>query len=141
MDGMKLEMTNLQAIAAKLIAEGKVCDLAHAHVSTQTETGTEIAPLIRQIGDTSIAKIDRLLAELQEAKSYLLSEEERIERETVRFTNLAQMTSFTAKIIFDTVSQWHPASTQQHASEVTAASTGDDIGAPRAPPENIGEMV
>jgi hypothetical protein len=126
---MKLEMTNFRAMAANLVAEGEVCDLAHADVSTQTETGTEIAPLIQQIGDTSIAEIDRLIAELQEAKSYLQSEGERIEREMVRYTNLTQMASFTAKIIFDAISQWHPASNQQNASEVTAASTEDDIGA------------
>ena len=126
---MKLEMTNFRAVAANLVAEGQVCDVAHADVSTQTETGTEIAPLIQQIGDTSIAEIDRLIAELQEAKSYLQSEGERIEREMVCYTNLTQMASFTAKIIFDAISQWHPASNQQNASEVTAASTEDDIGA------------
>src|SRR6478736_1873495 len=126
---MKPEMTNFRALAANLVAEGEVCDLAHADVSTKAETGTEIAPLIQQIGDTSIAEIDRLIAELQEAKSYLQSEGERIEREMVRYTNLTQMASFTAKIIFDAISQWHPASNQQNASEVTAASTEDDIGA------------
>jgi len=115
-------------MAANLVAEGEVCDLAHADVSTQTETGTEIAPLIQQIGDTSIAEIDRLIAELQEAKNYLQSEGERIEREMVRYTNLTQMASFTAKIIFDAISRWHPASNQQNASEVTTASTEDDIG-------------
>jgi hypothetical protein len=127
---MKLEMTNFRALAANLVVEGEVCDLAHAEVSTQTETDTtEIAPLIQQVGATSIAEIDRLIADLQEAKSYLQSEGERIERETVRYTNLTQMASFTAKIIFDAISQWHPASNQQNASEVTAASTEDAIGA------------
>jgi hypothetical protein len=128
---MKLEMTNFRALAANLVAEGEVCDLAQADVSTQTETGTEIALLIQQIADTSIAEIDRLMAELQEAKSYLQSEGERIEREMVRYTNLTQMASFTAKIIFDAISQWHPASNQRksNASEVTAASTEDTIGA------------
>jgi hypothetical protein len=126
---MKPEMTNFRALAANLVVEGEVCDLAHADVSTQTETGTEIAPLIQQIGDMSIAEIDRLMADLQEAKSYLQSEGERIEREMVRYTNLTQMASFTAKIIFDAISQWHPASNQQNASEVTAASTEDDMGA------------
>src|ERR1700758_357940 len=126
---MKLEMTNFRAVAANLVAEGEVCDVAHADVSTQTETGTEIAPLIQQIGDTSIAEIDRLIAELQEAKSYLQSEGERIEREMVRYTNLTQMASFTAKIIFDAISQWHPASNQQNASEGPAASAEGDIGA------------
>jgi hypothetical protein len=126
---MKPEMTNFRALAANLVAEGEVCDLAQADVSTQTEIGTEIAPLIQQIGDMSIAEIDRLMAELQEAKSYLQSEGERIEREMVRYTNLTQMASFTAKIIFDAISQWHPSSNQQNASEVTAASTEDDMGA------------
>jgi hypothetical protein len=127
---MKLEMTNFRALAANLVVEGEVCDLAHAEVSTQTETDTtEIAPLIQQVGATSIAEIDRLIADLQEAKSYLQSEGERIERETVRYTNLTQMASFTAKIIFDAISQWHPASNQQNASEVTAASTEDALGA------------
>src|SRR6201982_738095 len=126
---MKIEITNFRAVAANLVAEGEVCDVAHADFSTQTETGTEIAPLIQQVGATTIAEIDLLIAELQEAKSYLQSEGERIEREMVRYTNLTQMASFTAKIIFDAISQWHPASNQQNASEVTAASTEDDIGA------------
>jgi hypothetical protein len=128
---MKFDITNFQTLAANLAIEGEVCDLAHAKVSTQTETDTEIAPLIQQVGATSIAEIDRLIAELQEAKNYLQSEGERVEREMVRYTKLTQMASFTAKIIFDAISQWHPATNQQktNASEVTAASTEDEIGA------------
>jgi hypothetical protein len=97
----------------------------------ETETDTEIAPFIQKIGAASIAEIDRLIAELQEAKNYLLSEGERIEQEMVRYANLTQMASATAKIIFDAISQWHPASNQRksNASEVTAASTQDDIDA------------
>ena len=77
----------------------------------------------------SIAEIDRLIAELQDARNYLISEGERIEREAVRYANLTLMASATTKIISDAVSQWHPASDQQNASEVTATSTEDDIGA------------
>ena len=79
---------------------------------------------------TSIAEIDRLIAELQEVKDHLQSERERVEREMVRYTKLTQMASFTAKIIFDAISQWHPATNQQktNASEVTAPSTEDEIG-------------
>jgi hypothetical protein len=49
----------------------------------------------------------------------------------VRYTKLTQMASFTVKIIFDAISQWHPASNQQKpsASEVTAASTENNKGA------------
>jgi hypothetical protein len=126
---MKFDITSFQAVAANLAVEGEVCDLAHAKLSTPTETDPEIAPLIEKVGAMSIAEIDRLIAELQDARNYLISEGERIEREMVRYTNLTQMASFTAKIIFDAISQWHPASNQQNASEVSAASTEDDIGA------------
>jgi hypothetical protein len=86
-----------------------------------------VAPLIQQVGATSIAEIDRLIAELQEVKTHLQSEGERVEQEMVRYTKLTQMASFTAKIIFDAISQWHPASNQQRtsASEVAAASTNN----------------
>src|SRR5262245_3592056 len=126
---MKFDITNFQTLAANLPVEGEVCDLAHAEVSTQTETDTDIATLIQQVGATSIAEIDRLIAELQVVRNHLQSEGERVEREVVRYTKLTQMASFTAKIIFDAISQWHPASNQQIASEVTAALTEDDIGA------------
>jgi hypothetical protein len=127
-DHMEFDLTSFRAVAENLAVEGEVCDLSHAALSTQTETNAEIAPLIEKVGARPIAEIDQLMAELQDVKTYLLSEEERIERETVRFMDLAHMALFTAKIIFDTVYQWHPASTQQHASEVTAASIEDDIG-------------
>ena len=126
---MKFDITSFQAVAANLAVEGEVCDLARAKLSTPTETDPEIAPLIEKVGATSIAEIDRLIAELQDARNYLISEGERIERETVRYANLTLMASATTRIISDAVSQWHPASNQQNASEVTAASTEDAIGA------------
>jgi hypothetical protein len=128
---MKFDITNFQTLAANLPVEGEVCDLAQPGVSTQAETDTEIAPLIQQVGATSISEIDRLIAELQGVRNHLQSEGERVEREMVRYTNLTQMASFTAKIIFDAISQWHPASNQQktNASEVTVASTEDAVGA------------
>jgi len=105
---MEFDMSNFQALAANLVVEGEVCDLAHAKLSTRPEADMEIAPLIQQVAATSIAEIDRLIAELQEAKNYLQSEGERIEREIVRYTNLTQMASFTAEVISDAVSQCLP---------------------------------
>ena len=128
---MKFEMSSFQAVVANLPVEGEVCDIPSVKLSRQPGTDTEIAPLIEKVGATSIAEIDGLLAELQEVKGYLQSERARIEREALTYTNLAQMASATVKIISDAVSQWHPARNQQKtvASEVTAASTEDNIGA------------
>src|SRR5262245_9377462 len=126
---MNFDITNFQSLAANLPVEGEVCDLTHAEVSTQTEINTEIAPLIQQVVATSISAIDRLITDLQEVRNHLQSEGERVEREMIRYTKLTQMASFTAKIIFDTISQWHPAINRQKpsASEVTVALTEDDM--------------
>jgi hypothetical protein len=127
---MKLEMTNFQSVAENLVPEGEVCDLAPAKLLMQTEADTEIAPLVQKIGSTSVAEIDRLMAELQLAREFLQSEGERVEQETVRYANLAQAASVTTKIILDAVYQWHPAYNQQktsNASEVTAPSTENNI--------------
>ena len=135
---MKLEMTNFQAVAAKLVVEGEVCEVPDAELSTQTETDTEIAPVIQKLGATSIAEIDWLMAEVREAKNYLQSEGERIEQETVRYVNLTQLASVTAKIVLDAISQWHPSRNQpkSYVSEVAATSTEDSIGAfSKAPDE------
>jgi hypothetical protein len=134
----KREKSPPEAVAANTEIKQEIYELAHEELSAQVETDVEIAPLIQKVGATSIAEIDRLLAELEEAKNYLQSEGRRIELEMARYTNLTQMTSITAKIISDAVSQWHPARNQQKSTafEVTAASTEDDIGVRTSgPPE------
>jgi hypothetical protein len=126
---MNFDITNFQSLARPLPVEGEVCDVNHAEV-THTETNTEIAPLIQQVAAASISETDRLITELQQVRNHLQSEGERVEREMVRYTKLTQMASFTAKIIFDTISQWHPAINRQKpsASEAPVASAGDDMG-------------
>ena len=126
---MKLEMTNFQAVAANLVAEGDVCDLACAKPATQTDT--EIAPIIQKLGATSIADIDNLVSELQEARDHLQSEGERIRAETVRYISLTGAASASVKIIFDALRAWrtadHPAHNQSQASafEMTDAVIED----------------
>ena len=111
---MKLEMTNFQAVAANLVAEGDVCDLACAKPDTQPETDTEIAPIIQKLGATSIADIDNLVSELQEARDYLQSEGKRIRAETVRYISLTGAASASVKIIFDALRAWRTADHSAH---------------------------
>ena len=118
---MKLEMTNFQAVAANLVAEGDVCDLACAKPATQPETDTEIAPIIQKLGATSIADIDNLVSELQEARDYLQSEEERIRAETVRYISLTGAASASVKIIFDAVRAWRTADHSAHNQSQASA--------------------
>ena len=118
---MKLEMTNFQAVAANLVAAGDVCDLACAKPATQPETDTEIAPIIQKLGATSIADIDNLVSELQEARDYLQSEGERIQAETVRYISLTGAASASVKIIFDALRAWRTADHSAHNQSQASA--------------------
>jgi hypothetical protein len=135
----KREKSPPEAVAAKIEIKQEIYERAHAEFSAQAETDAEIATFIQKVEATSIAEIDRLLAELEDAKNHLQSEQKRIEHEVARYTNLTQMTALTAKIISDAVSQWHPARNQQksNAPEVTAVSTEDDIGVRTSGPPEV----
>jgi hypothetical protein len=115
---MNPDMSNFQAVVASLTVEGEACDLTQPKLLLGMGTEKEIAPL-------SIAEIDRLIGELRQAKEYLQSERQRVEAEMLRYTNLAQMASATAKIISDAVSQWYSArlSRESGAPDVPASST------------------
>ena len=91
----------------------------------------EIAPIIQKLGATSIADIDNLVSELQDARDHLQSEGERIRAEIVRYTALTGAASASVKIIFDVLRAWrttgHPAHNQSQASafEITDAVIED----------------
>jgi hypothetical protein len=86
-------------------------DLVHPEVSSTPKTETDvyiapdvyIEPVIQKIGASSIAQIERLIGELQQAKNLLASERERIERETARYIKFAQMASNSVKLISNTL--------------------------------------
>ena len=100
----------------------------------KTETATNVAPLIEEVGATSIPEIEKLMGELQEAKNFLQSERERIQRETARYINLTQVASAAIKLISDTVSQWceagHPIGDQPRVREfeITHSPIEDSTG-------------
>ena len=108
---MKLGLSNFQPVATNEVIEQEVLDLGDAEQLTAplSESDQELASLIRQVGLTSITDIDQLIGELEEARDYLKSEEERIRAETARYTALTQAASASAKIIFDAVRDWRKA--------------------------------
>ena len=117
---MQLELSNFQPLAAN---EEEAPDLGGAEQLSEPiieESDQGLASLIRSVGMTSIADIDNLVSELQEARDYLQSEEERIRAETVRYISLTGAASASVKIIFDALRAWrtadHSAPSQSQAS-------------------------
>jgi hypothetical protein len=116
---------------------------AEAPSTPTAETDVDIAPLVHKVGATSIAAIEKLIGELQEARDFLQSEGERVRRETERYTNLTQTASASVKIISDTVAGWreagHPSRNQTRSGEfeVTPCPAEDVTGSLRVPDQEL----
>ena len=63
----------------------------------------------RKSGSPPTAEFEKLIGELQEARSYLESEGERIQREAVRYAEFSQTASSSMKVISETVAEWRKA--------------------------------
>jgi hypothetical protein len=123
MEVMKPVMMALQTLAA-IESEARELIQSEAPSKSSAETDAEIAPLIEKIGASSIAEIERLVGELQEAKNFLQSEGKRIQREIARYTNLAQAASASVETIFDALRVWREAG---HAVGDQPSSIASDI--------------
>src|SRR4051812_41787972 len=111
------------SLAANEVIEEEVHELGGAAQLSEPmieESDQGLASLIRSVGMTSIADIDNLVSELQEARNYLQSEGTRIRAEVAHYTALAGAASASVKIIFDVLRAWrttgHPAHNQSQAS-------------------------
>jgi hypothetical protein len=108
MEDMKPVTRALQTLAA-IESESRELILAEAPSAASTETDAEIGSLVQKIEAKSIAEIEKLIGEMQEAKNCLQTEWERIRRETARYVKLAQTASASVEIIFDAVRGWREA--------------------------------
>ena len=92
-------------------AADEVCDAeqSFATIASQEFGIDDAASLIQKIGVTSTAEFETLIGELQEARSYLESEGERIQRKAVRYAELSQAASSSLKVISESVAEWRKA--------------------------------
>jgi uncharacterized protein (DUF3084 family) len=68
-----------------------------------------IAELIKEVAAPSLAELERMIRELQEARAYLDSEGQRVEREAQRYVQLSETTLESVKVISGAVSEWRKA--------------------------------
>jgi hypothetical protein len=116
MDAMKLETPAHEAGAVTSAVEGEIHDLVR-DVSPRTDiaaerSGDNIALLVEREGATSIEEIEKLIAELQAARSYLRSEGERLQRELSRYEHLSQTAFGSVKVIAQSLGEWRESGRQ-----------------------------
>ena len=109
---------SIQSVAATTAVEAEIRDLVCTEaLSAGTlpgEAGAEpgsdtLMPLIQKIVAPSVAELERLIGELQEARTYLQSEGERIQRETDHYMQLSKTASESVKVISEAVAEWRKA--------------------------------
>ena len=61
-------------------SESRALNQAEAPSTPQSEIDVEVAPLVQKLGTTSIAEVEKMIEELQEARDFLQAE--RVQRET-----------------------------------------------------------
>jgi len=127
MEGMEPVTRALQTLAA-IKNESRELILAQAPSTGSTEIDAELVPLVQKIEARSIAEIEKMIGEMQEAKNFLQTEWERIQRETARYMKLAQTASASVEIIFETVRGWreagHPVDNESKSKRIQHP-TGD----------------
>ncbi len=64
--------------------------------------------LLERVSGATVTEIDRLIAELQNIRSLLLSEGERVRREITGYAGLSQSAIATMKVINETLTQLRP---------------------------------
>jgi hypothetical protein len=117
MNAMEPEQFTLANTAMTEVAEGN-CDLVPADPSSasippaETELeagGDKFSSLIKTMGAPSIVELEKIIGELEQARTYLQAESERIERETVGYAELSQTAMESVRIIAETVGEWRKA--------------------------------
>lgn len=116
MNAIELDEATTQAVTAITDVAQDIGDLVSGLSAPEAPIDAETSPggdrfgsLLQKIGATTVVELERLIGELQEAKAYLQSEGERIERETVGYVQLSQTALESVKIISETVGEWRKA--------------------------------
>jgi hypothetical protein len=128
-------------------SESRALNQAEAPSTPQSETDVEVAPLVQKLGTTSIAEVEKMIEELQEARDFLQAEGERVQREAEHYTTLTQMASASLKIISGTVAGWreagHPLRNDWRSSQfdVRPSPTEDNSGSVRVPDQQSPEEI
>jgi hypothetical protein len=76
------------------------------HADGAGELSETIGDLVQKVGATSVAEIEKLISDLQAARSYLKAEADRLQQELTRYAHLSDTASASVKIITESLGQW-----------------------------------
>jgi hypothetical protein len=96
-----MEQVRRQGSASQ--TNGDASSLMH---SADIEIGSNLSSLINRVSKASVSEIEKLIAELQSLRDYLLNEGQRIQREISGYTRLNQGAMESTRVITETLRKW-----------------------------------
>jgi hypothetical protein len=113
MSAVKQRLTEDRTVSNEF--EGEIREFIRRDVTMRRspETGAEggsenLSTLIERVSSATVVEIDRVIGELQNIRSLLHSEGDRVRREITGYAGLSQSAVSTMKVIADTLSQLKP---------------------------------
>jgi len=72
---------------------------------SQLEGPNNLSSVIQRISGTSVSEIEKLIAELQELRDYLLNEGQRVQRAITEYVHLSQAATKSTRIITESLAK------------------------------------
>jgi hypothetical protein len=100
--------------ATESAVEGEIREFVRRDVATLRRTpeadselvANNISTLLQRVAGSSVAEIDRLMAELHTLRDLLQAESARVQREITDYAHLSQSAMQSTKIISESLSKW-----------------------------------
>jgi len=82
-------------------------DYAPRRQRQEPDLAANVGSQLQQVGESALAQVDNLIADLQMQRERLLSESARMQRDILKFAQLSQSTMQSTKIIAESLTLWN----------------------------------
>jgi hypothetical protein len=92
--------------------EGEIRELVRRGLATgRSASGSEVGmnnlnSLIQRVSGTSVQEIEKLIAQLQELRDYLMNEGQRVQSVITEYAHMSQAATKSTKIITESLAEW-----------------------------------
>ncbi len=94
-------------------------------VEIELQIGSNLSSMIQRVSGASVSEIEKLIAELQGLRDFLLSEGQRVQREITEYGRLNQATMESTRVITESLLKWKAGPDRSSRTTVTVEEPAD----------------
>ena len=100
------EMARPEVAHLREESEGPTTNALSLEQASPTEVVTNANVLVQRVAALSVAQLENVISDLQELRTFLRSEGERVQQEISSYLKLSQTTIGSTKVIADSIPRW-----------------------------------